>query len=168
MRLLRNQHVTTFAVGVGQFINRRELLSIAGSQDRVFTVNNFKLLQRIVKKIQFGIQSLEGIRKNAFCVSHVSNLCMSFINYSYDDHSHLHLHLKRNLEYVYRYQKYSHGSTSSPLLMKIMLASFRTQAWPSNSFKTIITGFKLYHLLIRGKRPERNERIISMSNRDFI
>jgi len=55
----RENHVISFAVGVGA-INRDELLQIAGSKDRVFTVEKFDRLNDIVSKLQQDIQILES------------------------------------------------------------------------------------------------------------
>lgn len=51
--------VTSFAVGVGA-INYAELLQIAGSKDRVFTVHRFDALYDIVDRLQQEIQVLES------------------------------------------------------------------------------------------------------------
>nr|XP_026694499.1 integrin alpha-L isoform X3 [Ciona intestinalis] len=60
----KQEGVETFAVGVGSKIILSELVLIAGSPDKVITVNDFNELLGIVNQLQGDIQLLDGTSNN--------------------------------------------------------------------------------------------------------
>jgi uncharacterized protein YegL len=66
-KLARDQGIVLYAIGIGEEINKEELLSIAGSEDRVILIQNFEALKvGSQRRTAWGVQG-GGRRSKAAC-----------------------------------------------------------------------------------------------------